>query len=254
MNFIEQLAELGMNGRQAKVYLSLLQLGSASAIELAKHTGFKHPTVYDVLDVLKARHLVSESFSGGRKRFCAEDPANLLEIEKRRRTALDAALPGLRELFLGGTRRPRIHFYSGPEAQYEVDEGLLNVKSGEYFYFGSVKEMFERNTEQYLAEFYRRRIARGIWSNAIRNPSKEIPLDYMQPGEANLRRVRYLPDPISEDIAGLYIYDEKIAVISAVKENYAVIIESHDLFVLVKTIWHYLWNIAVEPEQLKRKS
>lgn len=95
-------------------------------------------------------------------------------------------LPGLRELYLGGTRRPRIHFYSGPEAQYEVDEGLLNVKSGEYFYFGSVQEMFQRNTEEYLAEFYRRRIARGIWSNAIRNPSKEIPLDYMQPGPENL--------------------------------------------------------------------
>ena len=54
MNFIEQLAELDMNGRQAKVYMALLQLGSASAIELAKHTGFKHPTVYDVLDILKS--------------------------------------------------------------------------------------------------------------------------------------------------------------------------------------------------------
>ena len=153
--------------------------------------------------------------------------------------------------YLGGTRRPRIHFYSGPEAQYEVDEGLLNVKSGEYFYFGSVQEMFQRNTEEYLAEFYRRRIARGIWSNAIRNPSKEIPLDYMQPGPENLRRVRYLPAPISEDIAGLYLYDEKIAIISAVKENYAIIIESHDLFVLVKTIWQCLWNVAVEPENMK---
>lgn len=65
------------------------------------------------------------------------------------------------------------------------------------------------------------------------------------------RRVRYLPAPISEDIAGLYLYDEKIAIISAVKENYAIIIESHDLFVLVKTIWQCLWNVAVEPENMK---
>ena len=73
----------------------------------------------------------------------------------------------------------------------------------------------------------------------------------MQPGPENLRRVRYLPAPISEDIAGLYLYDEKIAIISAVKENYAIIIESHDLFVLVKTIWQCLWNVAVEPENMK---
>lgn len=115
MNFIEQLAELDMNGRQAKVYMALLQLGSASAIELAKHTGFKHPTVYDVLDILKSKHLVSESFSDGRKRFCAEDPANLQEIENRRKNALDSVLPGLRELYLGGTRRRAFTFTAVPK-------------------------------------------------------------------------------------------------------------------------------------------
>ncbi|MBQ9777250.1 MAG: TrmB family transcriptional regulator, partial [Lentisphaeria bacterium] len=36
MNIIEQLNMLGLNGRQAKVYLTLLQLGSATAIEIAK--------------------------------------------------------------------------------------------------------------------------------------------------------------------------------------------------------------------------
>ena len=52
-------------------------------------------------------------------------------------------------------------------------------------------------------------------------------------------------------VPSLYLYDEKIAIISAVKENYAIIIESHDLFVLVKTIWQCLWNVAVEPENMK---
>ena len=36
MNLIEQLERLDLKGRQAKVYLALLQLGSASAIEIAK--------------------------------------------------------------------------------------------------------------------------------------------------------------------------------------------------------------------------
>ncbi len=41
--------------------------------------------------------------------------------------------------------------------------------------------------------------------SAIRNPSGEIPPDYMQPGPENLRRVRSLPAPISEEIAGSHI-------------------------------------------------
>ena len=136
MNFMEQFALLDLNGRQGKIYLTLLQLGSASAIELAKHTGFKHPTVYDVLDLLQSKGLVSETFSGGRKLFSAEPPENLQEIESRRQHALDEILPSLRELYLGRNRRPRVHFYEGHEAQLKVDEELLNVKSKEYFYFG----------------------------------------------------------------------------------------------------------------------
>ena len=74
MNIIDQLEKLGLNGRQAKVYLALLQLGTGTAIDIAKATRFKHPTVYDVLDVLKERALVTETFEGGRKLFSAEDP------------------------------------------------------------------------------------------------------------------------------------------------------------------------------------
>ena len=36
MSCLEQLTRLGLNGRQANVYIALLQLGTASAIEIAK--------------------------------------------------------------------------------------------------------------------------------------------------------------------------------------------------------------------------
>ena len=89
MNIIDQLEKLGLNGRQAKVYLALLQLGTGTAIDIAKATRFKHPTVYDVLDVLKERALVTETFEGGRKLFSAEDPNRLRLAEDERRRTLE---------------------------------------------------------------------------------------------------------------------------------------------------------------------
>ena len=74
MTIIEQLNQLGLNGRQARVYLALLQLGSATAIEIAKYTKYKHPTVYDVLDLLKEKRLITETLSGKRKIFSAVFP------------------------------------------------------------------------------------------------------------------------------------------------------------------------------------
>ena len=248
MNLIEELGNLDLSRRQAKVYLSLLQLGSASAIELAKNTGFKHPTVYDVLDSLKERNLISENNDGKRRRFTAENPENFRERENRRQHSLENALPLLQELYAAGPRRPIVRVYQGIEGIRMVDEELLQVKSKEYFYFGSMQELSNTNDERYLRDYCKRRIERGIWSNSIRNRSSENTADYMQPGPHNLRRVRYLPQSISENVAELILYDGKIAVHSTLKENYAVTIESRELFILLKTIWDCLWQVSLEPD------
>lgn len=244
MNIITQLETLGLNGRQAKVYLALLQMGSAGAIEIAKFTRFKHPTVYDVLDVLKEKRLISESVVGGRKVFSAEDPIQLKFIENERQRNLDALFPDLQALYQSGTRRPRVRVYLGNEGLKIVDNELLEVKSKEYFYFGGVREMLLNSSEEHLTDYYRKRLARGVWSNAIRIHGLEDELDYMQSGPQHMRRVRYLPKPIFEDVAGLYIYDHNVAVISALKESYAMIIESHELSTLLRNIWQYMWEIA----------
>ncbi len=60
--------------------------------------------------------------------------------------------------------------------------------------------------------------------------------------------MRYLPRPIFENVAGLYIYDHNVAVISALKESYAMIIESHELSTLLKNIWQCIWESA-EPAE-----
>ncbi len=247
MTIIEQLNQLGLNGRQAKVYLALLQLGSATAIEIAKYTKYKHPTVYDVLDLLKEKRLITETLSGGRKIFSAEDPEMFSQIQQERQRTLDSLLPSLKDLYLGGTHRTRVHCYDGVEGAAVVRNELLNVKSKRYYYFGSVREMFKLSSQEQEEAYVRERLRRGIWSYSIRDRSQEVDLDYMRPGEENLRRVRYLPKPIDDNISGLYIYDDRIAISSALKENYSIIIESRELFILMRTLWHYIWEIAEEP-------
>ena len=148
MNIVYQLTRLGLNGRQARVYLAMLQLGPASAIEIAKYTKFKHPTVYDVLDVLEERGLITESLVNGRKMFAPEDPSAFLRLEEERKSALESVLPDLRDLYLGGTHRTRIHFYEGRAGVLAVRSELLNVKSKEYFYFGAVQEMMRLSSPE----------------------------------------------------------------------------------------------------------
>lgn len=248
MNLMEQLERLDLKGRQAKVYLALLQLGSASAIEIAKYTKLKHPTVYDVLDLLREKQLVCETVSGRRRLFSPEDPARLAEIENRRKEALDAVLPDLHALYRGGEKRPRVHYYEGAEGGEALRSALLNVKAKEYFYFGAVREMLKLSTPECEAEYVRQRIRRGIWSWSIRNRAREMPEEeYMRPGEKNLRHVRYFPRAISDNISGLYLFDRTVAIASGLKENYTVFLESEELFILMKSLWQCMWEISEEP-------
>ena len=59
METIDVLERVGLKGKEASVYLALLELGTASVESIAKKAGTKRPTTYLVLDDLQNRGLVS---------------------------------------------------------------------------------------------------------------------------------------------------------------------------------------------------
>ena len=107
--------------------------------------------------------------------------------------------------------------------------------------------MLKLSSPEREAEYVRQRIRRGIWSWSIRNRAREVAEEYMLPGERNLRHVRYFPRAISDNISGLYLFDETVAVASGLKENYTIFIESGELFILMKSLWQCMWEISEEP-------
>ena len=55
---VATLVQLGLNEKQATIYLALHQLGEASAYKVAEFSGLKRPTVYVILDELRQLELV----------------------------------------------------------------------------------------------------------------------------------------------------------------------------------------------------
>jgi len=188
--------------------------------------------VYDLLEELGQMHLVSTSFFGHVKIFSAESPESVVLELKRKLSRAELVMP---------IRKVKVKFYEGAEGIKSVCEDILSVKAGEYHYFGSLREMFEVTGREYQDYYVKRRIKRGIWSNAIRFRGKEVNDEFMRGAEKNLRRVRFFPEEISEDVVSLFIYDDKIAIHSGVKENYAMIIESRELSTLMRVVWHCTW-------------
>jgi HTH-type transcriptional regulator, sugar sensing transcriptional regulator len=247
MDTRERLARLGLAGKRGDIYLALLRGGPTAATQLARATRIKRPTVYDILAELQRLELVSETTAGRRRLFVAEGPSKLEQMVQRQHEHLQSVLPELNAIYNQGPGRPRVRLYEGVEGVRQVNEDILTTRSGEYFWFGSIKEIVDVVGREYLEDWVQRRIARGIWSNSIRVRDKELPDAYLKGGQENLRRLRFLSRPVREDIAGLYIYDNKVAVTSALRECYGLIVESQELAALLMVLWRYVWDIAEDP-------
>ncbi len=247
MEILDQLDQLGLGGKKAAVYLALLKMGSGTVIQIAREAGIKRPTVYVILEELYQRNIVSYSYVGKKRIYKAEDPASLKQMPQQQLLRIDSLLPSLQALYNLAPRKPRIEYYEGVEGMKRVDSDLLTVQSREYFYFGSVKGMvaaYGADGAKHLENYVKQRVARKIWSNSIRIREEETPLAFMKAGAERYRRVRYFPISPAEDVVALFIYDNKVAVQSALKESYGLIIESRELAVLLMAVWRLVWSIA----------
>jgi sugar-specific transcriptional regulator TrmB len=246
MSIEAHLAALGLGEKKARVYLTLLHLGNASASEIARRSGVKRPTVYDLMSDLMHKKLVTETFSGRKRRFTAEDPANLAELPRQQAAVIERLMPELQSLYSRSPRKPKIRFYEGAEGVRRANEELLRSREKQYFYFGSVREMVEITGQAYLEDFVKRRVAAGITSHAIRVKNKEVSATCMKGSAGNKRNLRFFTQDIPGDIVGLYVFDNKVVISSALKESYGMVVESRELATLMKALWRMLWEVSTE--------
>jgi len=89
------LRELGLSDTEANTYLALLRLGSATPSEIVQKTGIHRINLYDILNRLQEKGLVSFIVMGKRKHYEAASPKKLLELEEERKKALEEIVPEL---------------------------------------------------------------------------------------------------------------------------------------------------------------
>ena len=82
------LEKLGLNKNEAKVYLALIYKGQATAQELVKSVGVHRNIVYDNLEKLIDKGLVSV-INDNKKVFIAEKPSAIIEFLESKKSIID---------------------------------------------------------------------------------------------------------------------------------------------------------------------
>jgi sugar-specific transcriptional regulator TrmB len=81
---LDDLISIGLTSGEARVFLTLLKLGSAKVGQIVRHSNVSYSKVYDVLDRLSSKGLVSHIILGNVKYFNAVEPYRLEEYIKNK--------------------------------------------------------------------------------------------------------------------------------------------------------------------------
>ena len=115
----EILAELGLSKNESKIYLSLLEQGSATITKIAETSGVHRVNVYDSLGRLREKGLVGEMSQNGKREYQAAPPEALKNILREKERKLNQVMPQL-ELFQRLTDK---------KYQVEVYEGISYLRN-----------------------------------------------------------------------------------------------------------------------------
>ncbi len=248
----EELKKIGLSENEARVYLALLEIGSATADEVAKKAGVKRPTTYVQLEALMKMGLVSsfekiiKKGGAGKTYFRAEDPDHLQKIvenenakAKERASTLKNNLPELSNLFkLSGTR-PKVRFFEGKEGLQTMQDEALKMKNKQIISIADVDgilKIFPNHPEKHAP----RRVQKGIKSRLIYTSSKGDILG--RENKALLRETRFIPVEQFPFTCDLAIYDDVMSISAFRDKSAGVLIEDRDIANSMRALFELLWK------------
>lgn len=138
----EVLKELGLSEGETSVYLALLRLGESQVNKIKTETKMHRTTIYDFLDSLIKKGLVSYVIKSNVKFFTAAHPSKLNELIKEKKEHLDEVIPSLIQLAELEKRHLKVEVYEGVEGFKTYINRMLDRKS-ELLAFGIDETQFE---------------------------------------------------------------------------------------------------------------
>lgn len=142
---LKVLRKIGLTDNEIKVYLSLLKLGPSKTGMIIRKSGLHSSRVYECLERLQSKGLVSYSIKSNRKCFEATNPNRLLDYLEEKGKELEeqkSAVKGiLPDLVSEQKASPlqEVNIYSGFKGIKSLLKNLLEELKGggEYNVFGS---------------------------------------------------------------------------------------------------------------------
>jgi sugar-specific transcriptional regulator TrmB len=252
----KELTYLGLSEKEAKVYLSSLELGKSSAQKIAEKSKVNRATTYVQIESLTKKGLMSSYTEGKKQFFCAEAPEKLelifrqqIEQIEYNRNRLKDILPELRQIDNKNQDKPVVRYFEGKNGIRAMVEDMFNVKKGTEILMMYPYDDIERNfTSKELDDWRAKRLKGNVDTRALYTRSFG-PAD-RAPVKSKRIRVSIDKYPLKSDIA---IYENRIRIASLnEKKMIGIIIEDKEAADTLRSIFELAWKAANQEADYKK--
>jgi len=123
-----------------------------------------------------------------------------------------------------------------------VIEDTLNSPDKQLKGILSAEDLFETLGERWMENYTQQRIKNGLSLKVIRSKAKEVGERWPTSKKDN-RELRYTPSNMVFSMT-MYVYGNKVALLSTRNENYGMIIEPDEFSTQQKQLFEALWQIS----------
>jgi len=243
------LENIGLSKNEIKVYLALLDLGLSLAGRITNKAGMHRRAVYDSLNRLVEKGLVSYVIQLGKKHFEASNPQKLLALLKeneseikRKEESIQSLLPELLLKYNETKSDLNASIYKGKEGLKTVMELILKEKN-EWFTIGSTGKGQEA-LQYYLEQFSKRREKLSIKRKILVAKTKKG-IEYSKILEKqSFVDIKFLPEEI-QNPQTIWIFGNKVAIILvSVEQPIVFFIDNKEISKSFQDYFELLWKSA----------
>ncbi len=237
---LDILTSLGLNDKEAKVYLACTEIGTTVVSEIANKAKINRVTAYDILDKLKEKGLVSHFTKKKMKYFTCTNPETLLGTFEKRTNDLRVSLPKFKKL-TGEINHPRVRYFEGLEGIKAIYADSLTSKT-EILNFSNSDEI-RKEWPNYDKEYVEKRAKKKIFLRGL-CPNDTGGKKVHAQDKKYCREFRLTPAAQFNFTNEINIYDDKVSIISYKDELMGIIMESTEIANSQRAIFNMCWQLS----------
>lgn len=244
------LVDFGLNDKEISIYISLLQAGPSTIMDLSRKTGIKRSTTHNNVEELIKKGLVSQTNYGERRMVIAEDPEKLKFLLEQRKwdvQKLEKVMPDLVSTIYEMVPQAKtnskvdVKYYEGERGFKEVCQRSISQSTKEVLFISNKEEWRRVYTEEYGKEYYiPARLKKKLFLKELTTDSKTA-RDFKGEDKKLFRETRILPETYQFKPT-IIICDTEVSIMLSSEPYTAIVIEDVEVANAFRMMFNFMWE------------